>query len=205
MDFLLALDAFFATYINDILFWIVAFFLSWNAYILLFNKGVPNTRSAPSIRALMIEAVKKDFEARGKKDYKLIELGSGNGLFSRELATALPEVHITGIEVAHKSYWWSKFMARLCGHKNLSYARADCFKYDISDVDAVLYFLSAYEVGRMTEKLTKEAKKGAIIVSNRFALRDPWKPQETIEAKDMSAVEKLRYPFQGKVHIYYKA
>ena len=198
MNILASLDYFFATYLNTVLFWILAFYLLWNLYIIIFNRGVPNIRTSPRIRKEIIEYIKSLPEKEG---LKIVDMGSGNGLFSRELARNIPYAEITGLEIDPKSLWWSKFWNR---YDNLSYERADFFKYDVSDVDIVYFYLSAYEMGRMRKKLQSELKPGAIVISNRFQLGGKWGPHKILRIKDNGLLEKFLHPFQGRVNIYLK-
>ncbi len=183
--------------LNQVLFWVAAVLLAWNAYILIFNKGVPNIRTAPQTRKKIIETLHADCARRGGGVYNIVDLGSGNGGFTRDMARGLPQANVIGVEISKKSFLWSRFAARILGFKNLSYARSDFFAYDLSNIDAVVFYLSRYEMGRLGEKLNKEAKAGAIIISNRFQLGDGWVPAATIEAKTL-------YPFEKEFHVYYK-
>jgi len=75
--------------INDALFWILLFVLIWQAYILIFNGGIPNITTAPAIRKAMIQKLKTKQE---QQDTPLIiyDLGCANGVFVRKIAQAIP-------------------------------------------------------------------------------------------------------------------
>ena len=47
--------------VNSILAPLLLFMLIWQAYILIFNKGVPNIRTAPAIRRKIIEILQKEY------------------------------------------------------------------------------------------------------------------------------------------------
>ena len=183
--------------INYVIFWLAVFLLAWNAYFLAFNKGVPNIRTAPAIRNRIIDILKKDSEKRGKKTYTIIDLGSGNGLLTREIARQLPHAQVTGIETSQTAFAWSVKMRDTCKIKNLDYKRADFFTYDMSEVDAVVMFQGVHFMEKIGQMLHKNLKKGTLIASNKFALGDGWKPLETINVRTL-------YPFQKKLYIYYK-
>jgi hypothetical protein len=182
--------------VNHILFWIAAFLLLWNLYMLVFNKGIPNIRTAPGIRRQIIALLKKDAAAKGRQAYTIIDLGSGNGLLTREIARALPEATVIGLEISTTALKWSEKMRDWAGLKNLSYRKADFFEYDMSGADAVVMFLNVYMMGRIGKKLHQNTQKGTLITSNRFALGDHWEPNEVLLVKTL-------YPFQKKLHVYY--
>lgn len=184
-------------FINRILFWFLAFMLVWQGYNLIFNKGVPNIRTAPAIRKKIIEILKKDAAARGKKPYTIIDLGSGNGLFTRQIARSMPEARVIGLEISPQSVWWSAMLARWRKLDNLEYKKADFFAYDLSEADAVVMYLVGSLMGNLGKKLHKDLKPGSLVSSNRFRLGDGWVPEETIETKTL-------YFHQGKTYIYRK-
>lgn len=183
--------------INEILSWTLLFVLLWNGYILLFNKGVPNIRTAPAIRKKVIEILKEDRAARGKDGYTIIDMGSGSGRFSRQMARSMPEARITGIEWSRLAYWYTSMCKRLFRLENLDYKRADFFGFDVSRADAIVMYLTIYEMGRMGQKLNRELKEGTLVISNRFRLGDGWEPDEVLHVKTL-------YPHQKQLHIYRK-
>lgn len=183
-------------HLNHFLFWAAIILLLWNVYMLIFNKGVPNIRTAPAIRAQIIELLKKDAAAKGKHGYTIIDLGSGNGLLTREIAQALPQAKVIGVEVSTSALKWSEKMRNGAGLKNLEYRKADFFEYDMSKADAIVLFLNVYMMGKIGKKLHQNTRKGTLITSNRFRLGDGWEPAETLEVKTW-------YPFQKRLHVYY--
>lgn len=193
------MDIFTLSFFNHILFWVTLYLLSYNAYMLIFNKGVPNIRTAPAVRAKIIEILKQDMAARpDQRPYTIIDLGSGNGLFTREIAKAIPEAQVLGLEFSRQSIFWSQMMKRRYGLKNLDYRRTDFFAYDVGEASAVVLYLSIYEMGRVGVKLSKELKPGTLVTSNKFQLGDGWVPQEVVNIDTI-------YLHQGKLNIYRKA
>jgi precorrin-6B methylase 2 len=183
---------------NTILFWIFLFVLIWQAYILLFNKGVPNIRTAPAIRRKIIELLKADYEAKGAPDsYTIIDLGSGNGLFTRQIARALPGAKVIGIETAKAAFNWAEKMRVRAGLDNLEYRNEDFFACDLRDVDAVIMYLTIYEMGRVGEKLMDQLKPGALVTSNRFPLGGGWTPEQSLKVFTL-------YPHQRTLNVYRK-
>jgi len=183
--------------INPILFWFLIFMLVWQAYNLIFNRGVPNIRTAPAIRKKIIEILKEDCAARGKTSYTIIDLGSGNGLFTRQIAASMPHARVIGLEISQQSVWWSMMHKRWRKLGNLEYKRADFFAYDLSEADAVVMYLVSTLMESLGKKLHQDLKPGTLVSSNRFRLGDGWEPDEMIKTKTL-------YFHQGKTYIYRK-
>ncbi|MCD8498160.1 MAG: class I SAM-dependent methyltransferase [Alphaproteobacteria bacterium] len=121
--------------INDILFWVCGFVLCWQAYILIFNRGIPNIRTAPAVRDEMIRLL------RGAGAKRIYDLGAGVGDLSRAIAKTLPEARVTGIEISKSACRKAETRARRAGFDNLDYKQADFMKTDLSDADGVVMFL----------------------------------------------------------------
>ncbi len=188
----------FLSLINTVLFWLGIYILLWNAYILLFNRGVPNIRTAPAIRRVIIERLKKDAVAKAKKPYVVVDMGSGNGLFTREIARAMPETKVIGLEISNLAFRWAEWFRRGSRLKNLEYKKVDFFTYDFSGVDAVLVFLTIYDMGRVGKKLNEALRPGTLVTCNKFQLGDGWEPVETMDVSTL-------YPHQKTLSIYRKA
>jgi precorrin-6B methylase 2 len=178
-----------------ILFCVAAYLLLWNVYILIFNKGVPNIRTAPAIRRRIIDVLKSDMVKKGGDKYVIYDMGSGNGLLTREIAKAIPQATVIGVEASRQCIEWSEKMKSAQGIPNLSYRRADFFEHDFGDADAVVVFLSVYEMGRVGEKLMKNLKPGTLVTSNRFPLHG-WTVEEKVKVFTL-------YPFQKYFHVYH--
>ncbi len=184
--------------INDILFWLCWFVLMWNGYFLLVNKGVPNIRTAPAMRRRIVELLKEDMAARPEvRPYIVYDMGSGNGLFTRQMAKELPEAKVVGLEFSAPAFHCAEAMRKRCGLDNLSYINGDFFEHDVSDAAAVVMYLTIYEMGRMGEKLKEELKPGTLVTSNRFKLGAGWEPKDVLEIKTF-------YPHQKYLNVYRK-
>lgn len=184
--------------LNDILFWALAFFLVWNAYIILFHKGVPNIGTAPAIRKKVVEFLKEDFKARAKAPYIVYDMGSGDGSFTREIARNLPGARVIGIETSFQSYQWSMFLKKLFKLDNLDYRRQDFFSHDFSDAAAVVLYQTIFQMEGIGRKLNDNLKSGTFVASNRYPLGGGWVPSQSLEVKTL-------YPHQKALYIYKKA
>jgi SAM-dependent methyltransferase len=165
--------------LNQILFWILILLLVHEAYTLVRHRGIPNICTAPAIRREMIDIIRNAMATQGKDCYTIVDLGSGNGLFSREIARALPEATVIGVEIAGESVLQARWKAKRAGLKNLSYEKTDFMKFDFARADAVVMYLHPTMMERLGQKLHTEARQGTLILSNKFGLGDGWTPDET--------------------------
>jgi len=183
--------------VNDILRWVCLYVLLWNAYILIFNKGIPNIRTAPAIRKRIISLLKEEAKSRGGNPFTIVDMGSGNGLFTRQIAQSLPGARVIGLETSKLAFDWSVFFKKLYRLENLEYHRTDFFTYDLSHADAVVMYLTIFQMESMGKKLHQDLKPGALATSNRFPLGDGWMPVESIPVRTF-------YPHQKTFHVYRK-
>lgn len=93
------------------------------------------------------------------------DLGSGDGriLFAaaREGAVA------TGIEIHPMLVWWSRFWAWVLRHK-VTVIRDNLWNTDIRSADVIFLFILHTKMPALEQKIRREAKPGARIVSNSF-------------------------------------
>jgi hypothetical protein len=89
------------------------------------------------------------------------------------------------------------FLQRLLGPKNIDYRLADFDSYDCGKDDAIVMFLSGNLTAKVGEKLQRELKPGATIISHTFPLRGGWEPIEIVN---------FRTPFfRDRIFVYRKA
>ena len=174
----------------------IIYFMIRTVYERVFNRTNIPTLETPwiTIRA-MAKILKKDFEEKKPATYHVVDFGSGDGQLTRKIATTLPKADVLGIENAPIPYHQSLFFKKLFFIKNVNYQQTDFFDYDCSAIDAVVMYLSVQASQRLGEKLFKELKPGAIVLSNEFELKGQWPKPETLE----------RYtPLKSTLYIYRK-
>lgn len=175
--------------LNDILFWVLLFVLSWQAYILIFNRGIPNIRTAPALRRVMIEKLK---EAGARRIY---DLGAGGGDLSRAIATAMPEAKVSGLEISAGAVRRARGRGKHL--PNLDYVQGDFMKADLSGADAVVMFLIDTMMPPLREKLRKELKPGTVVISNKFPLGGDWTAAEEIAVRTWYINQKMLYLYRA--------
>jgi len=146
-----------------------------------YKTGVPTFPTMPPMRKKMIEILQQDSQTHASHPYTIVDLGSGSGQLSWHIARAMPDAHVIGIELSLIPWLRSVVHQRLYGPTNLEYKRVDFWTYDISHTDAVVTYLMEFLMERVSEKLRKELKPGALVVSSKFQLRGDWKPFETYD------------------------
>jgi SAM-dependent methyltransferase len=163
-------------------------------YEITLNKGnVPTMGTGLIERGKITALLKQDALDRDKKTYSIIDLGSGRGGLTQQIARSLPQAKVIGIESSKFPHWQARMVQRLFGPKNVSYQCLDFMSYDCADVDAVVMYLSWSFAEVVGKKLRSELKPGALIISNTFALRGDWEPVETIT---------MHTPFEVTLYIY---
>lgn len=182
--------------INEILHWLCLYVLLWYAYILLVNKGVPNIRTAPAIRKKVIEILSEEAAKKGKLPFKIVDLGSGNGDFVRQMAKSIPNARVTGLEIDIIAHLKARFWKKLGNVKNATFIRKSFYDHDLSDADAVTVFHLDSSMPEIREKLTAELKPGTIVTANRFPLGGEYEPTEVIDVSTLAPNQKELYIYR---------
>jgi trans-aconitate methyltransferase len=134
---------------------------------------IPPAPTLPWVRAKILKALKTHL----KNDTVFIaELGSGWGGLSRAMSRRFPKAGIQGFELSPFPYWFSK----LREGKKIRFTRSDIFDQDLSEYDAIVYYLSPVVAERLSAKFQAELKPGTLIISNAFQLPG-FEPVEILE------------------------
>lgn len=99
---------------------------------------------------------------------QLIDLGCGDGRLLRQLARARPDCVFVGMEHAPLTWVWAWFLGR--GLPNLQILYGSFWDHHLGAYDVVYAFLSPVPMPRLWAKACAEAKAGAVLVSNSFAV-----------------------------------
>jgi len=149
--------------------------------------GVPTVMASRAAQRIAAEVLAK----HGART--VYELGSGKGDFALTLADQLPEAHVTGYEVSLLPYLYSQVFKRFHrAGKRVRFMLRDFKKVDLSDADAVVFYLMIHANKKLAPKLERELKPGTLVVSISFSIAD-WKPAEVIKAQNWSQTRILVY------------
>ncbi len=182
--------------INEILHWLCLYVLLWYAYILLVNKGTPNITTAPAIRKKIIEILSAEAEKSANAPYEIVDMGSGNGGFVRQMAESIPNAKVTGLEIDAIAHWKALFWRAVKKIKNADFLQQSFYDYDLSDTNAVTIFHLGSSMPELREKFSKELKPGAVIAANRFPLGGDYEPSEVIDVSTLAPNQKELYIYR---------
>jgi len=113
-----------------------------------------------------------------KKGQKVADLGSGDGKIVIEFAKRGAEAH--GFEINLILVWISRMRIRRQGFQNKAFIHwKNFFKQNFSTFDIVTSFQFIYFMPGLEEKLQKELKKGAKVISNTWKF-PYWKPKKRL-------------------------
>lgn len=107
-----------------------------------------------------------------KKGQTVVDLGSGDGRVLIAAAKMHQDVKLIGFEIDIFLYLLSKRKIKRSGlDQRIKIYRKNYWRENINYADAVFLFLIPYQMGRMENKLKKELKPGAKIISNGFKFK----------------------------------
>lgn len=180
-----------------VFFVIVAFIAIWLSYEYYEQKTkVSVFPSMPGVRNAIVSILQKDISARDlNENYTVLDLGSGSGQLTWQIARSFPHVQVVGIELSYIPWLRSVLRQKIFGPENLSYLRKDFWNYDISKFQAIVTYLPGRIMEKVGEKLRQELQTGTIVVANTFPLKAGWTPL---------TIEELHAPFKTNLYIYKK-
>lgn len=142
-----------------------------------------------------IKATKKIKEALdelGLKEAVFFDLGSGRGVFSIRIKKFFPGFKVYGFDRSPFKISLSRIRAFLFGQK-ITFIRKNIFNVDFSDADIVYIYTWQTTMNKLKEKLEKELKPGALVITSTFTVPG-WEPiltKETLKVKRDPAFERI--------------
>jgi len=126
-----------------------------------------------------------------QKQLKILEIGSGLGGFSIQLAKIHPNSTYMGIEIAPLPFLISLIRSKYQGSK-VSFKLGNYEKVDFAHFDLVFAYLSPAAMPKLYEQCKAQMKPGSVLVSYEFNVPGV-KPSNTLESELDS---KLTYLYQ---------
>lgn len=118
--------------------------------------------------------IKQVLKVAGLKKGKIFyELGSGDGRVVIEAAKMGAVAN--GVEQSWIRVWYSRFKAWRLKLNKVSFFHGDIFQRHYYPADVVYIYLLTKGVLKLEDKLKKELKKGAIVVTQKYHFKN-WKP-----------------------------
>jgi len=149
--------------------------------------GISPLPSSRRARQVMLSAIPDGFSGR------IVEAGSGWGSLAIPLARRFPEAAVIGYELSPVPFFCAQ-LRRLGRHPNLRFHRADFRTVSMADADLVVCYLFPGAMRALDEKLRRELRPGARVISNTFALPG-WKPVRVHRLDDIYATPISIYEF----------
>ncbi|WP_229413445.1 class I SAM-dependent methyltransferase [Massilia violaceinigra] len=105
------------------------------------------------------------------KPLLVVDIGSGLGGFTMEMARRRPASQFVGIELAPLPWLLSWMRARLSGSR-ARFVRGDYDHLDFGSYDAVFAYLSPAAMSALWKKASREMRPGAILLSYEFLITE---------------------------------
>lgn len=127
----------------------------------------------------------------------IYELGSGWGSLVVALARAFPDAEVRGVEMSPLPYWVSRL--RTWRLANVTLARGDFFKTDLSGADAVTCYLMTRTMPRLASLLDRSLRPGTPVVALSFWFRERQASDSSTGAGLLGATALYHWPARKPV------
>lgn len=117
-----------------------------------------------------------------KPKQRFVDLGCGDGIVVR-MAVKRYKVLGVGIDINPLLIYRAKIINQFQKNKSIKFYKQNIFKADIRNADVIYMFLLPKLLVKLKEKLLKESKKNALIISHGFEI-EGWKKYEFKKLKN---------------------
>lgn len=139
----------------------------------LFARGAPYVPSGRKTIERMLDL------ATLKAGERMLDIGSGDGRIVIAAARRGTAAH--GVELNPWLVWWSRLQARMWGlSSKAAFTCGNLWSFDTSDFDVVTVYGLSPIMRRLGEKLSRELKPGARVVSHGFRFPD-WQAVQEVD------------------------
>jgi len=146
----------------------VALFFIFTLDSLLRGHDLSTTRRASRTLIKIILQYKPDSR-------NFYDLGCGRGFLVLAVKRELPYLAVYGIDNSAIRIFFSKLKSKLLG-KKINFKKQDIFQTDLRNADIIYTYLWYDLMPSLEEKLQKELKRGAIVITNTSNF-PTWKPK----------------------------
>lgn len=155
------------------------------------RQGVPFFLSSPKTARALATLLAGQISAG---PLRVLDCGCATAGLLIRLAGDLPKAELVGAETAPISFWIARL--RASGVANLTVLYKDFWAIDFSSYSAVYAFLAPPPMRALWEKFSREARPGALLISNSFAIPGVT-PDEAIEIDDRRGTRLYIYRRKG--------
>jgi len=148
--------------------------------------GIGPMPTSARVRRAMFELMPAEVEG------EIHELGAGWGTLAFSLADRYPSSPVVAWEVSLVPFTFCWLRARLRARPNLVLRRGDFLAADLRRARLVTCYLFPKGMERLERKFQEELPKGAVVVSNTFALRHR-SPSASLIVADLYRTHVFRY------------
>ena len=135
------------------------------SYLLFLFWGAPYVPSRPKHASLILR------ELNLKQNKTFLDLGCGDGYIVRQ-AVKKYKVKGVGVDINPVLIFYAKLAARLAGMRAwANFKNQNVFRAEIGSADYIYLYLLPTLLKKLTAKLERETKPGAIIISNSFQIK----------------------------------
>ena len=145
--------------------------------------GISPVPTSPRVKDRMLAMIPPEHLAAVERG-RLFDLGSGWGTLAFALAKRFPEAQVTGYELSPLPWLVSRAIQLFLRRPNLKLRRSDFMNAPLDDAALAFCYLYPGGMTRLQPKLAAELPRGALVVSNTFALPD-WQPADMARAEDL--------------------
>jgi len=141
----------------------LALFFSVQFFNLFFRSFAPYV----STKAKIIKEIVSRLELG--KNSTVYELGCGNAGFLRAVRKKYPEAKLVGVEYSFMPYLIAQVQNALTKSR-IKIIKKNIFKVDLAEADVIYCYLNIATMKKLKDKIMKEAKSGAVLISYQFPL-----------------------------------
>jgi hypothetical protein len=120
----------------------------------------------------------------------VVELGSGWGGLSRQIACTYPATMVTGIERS----WVPWLVSRVAAGCGVKHPRRDCLTERLTDAAVYIAYLSPNHMRRLRDQFERDRPRGGVLISVAFAMPG-WTPAQTLTAPDLYRTQVYIYEY----------
>ncbi len=159
------------------LFFLILFFIGVLLFFILVIDSILYRHDLPTsrrVRKILVEVISQ-YKPEGGNFY---DLGCGRGTLVLFVKKKLPQFTVYGVDNNPVRIFFAKLKSSFF-RKKINFKRQDIFQTDLRDADVVYTYLWYDLMGPLEEKLRKELKQGAVVITNTSHFYN-WKPVQKI-------------------------